>query len=91
YWKIHVCLGGFILRLNKPKILSSFLIVGLHHLTALQTEGLQICNLSCDTVFTLDLYLRFTTADGPRLVYWDGIVGHSGKNRCCLYCEIMGR
>ncbi|KAG0693976.1 hypothetical protein DFH29DRAFT_782372, partial [Suillus ampliporus] len=25
------------------------------------------------------------------LVYWDGMVGHSGKNGCHLYCEVMGR
>ncbi|KIK96436.1 hypothetical protein PAXRUDRAFT_138501 [Paxillus rubicundulus Ve08.2h10] len=34
------------------------------------------------------LYLLFTTADGPGLIYWDGMVGHSGKNGCCLYCGV---
>ncbi|KAG1747507.1 hypothetical protein EDD22DRAFT_958220 [Suillus occidentalis] len=30
-------------------------------------------------------------ADGPGLVYWDGMVGHSGKNGCRLYCGVQGR
>ncbi|KIK26897.1 hypothetical protein PISMIDRAFT_94218, partial [Pisolithus microcarpus 441] len=36
-------------------------------------------------------YLLFTTADGPGLVYWDGMVGHSGKNGCRMYCGTLGR
>ncbi|KAG2082732.1 uncharacterized protein F5147DRAFT_748992 [Suillus discolor] len=44
-----------------------------------------------DSFLVVDLYLIFTTADGPGLVYWDGMVGHSGKNGCRLYCEITGR
>jgi hypothetical protein len=91
YCKVHVRPGGFIPGPNKPKILDSFLVVGLHHLSALQTDGLQIWDSSRDTIFKSDLYLIFTTADGPGLVYWDGMVGHSGKNGCRLYCEVMGR
>jgi hypothetical protein len=91
YRKVHVRPGGFIPGPNKPKILDSFLVVGLHHLSALQTDGLQIWDSSRDTIFKSDLYLIFTTADGPGLVYWDGMVGHSGKNGCRLYCEVMGR
>jgi hypothetical protein len=30
-------------------------------------------------VFHSDVYLLFPTADGPGLVYWDRMVGHSGK------------
>lgn len=52
----------------------------MHHLTALQNKGLIIWDVSRDIVFTSDLYLIFTTADGPGLVYWDSMVGHSGKN-----------
>ncbi|KAG1859452.1 hypothetical protein C8R48DRAFT_673988 [Suillus tomentosus] len=29
--------------------------------------------------------------DGPRLIYWDGMVGHSRKNRCRVYCGVLGR
>ncbi|KIK24141.1 hypothetical protein PISMIDRAFT_82983, partial [Pisolithus microcarpus 441] len=38
-----------------------------------------------------NLYLLFTTADGPGLVYWSGMVGHSGKNGCQMYCGILSR
>ncbi|KAG1853516.1 hypothetical protein F4604DRAFT_1883396 [Suillus subluteus] len=73
YHKVHVHPGGFILGPNKLKNLDSFLVVGLHHLAALQNEGLVIWDSSCDVTFTSDLYLIFTTADGPGLIYWDGM------------------
>ncbi|KAG1834015.1 hypothetical protein DFJ58DRAFT_719384 [Suillus subalutaceus] len=37
------------------------------------------------------LHLIFTTADVPGLVYWDGMVGHSGKNGCRMHCGVRGR
>ncbi|KIM52263.1 hypothetical protein SCLCIDRAFT_32776 [Scleroderma citrinum Foug A] len=91
YKKVHVCPGGFIPGPNKPKNIDSFLFVGLHHIAALQREGLRIWDASKDRVFQSDLYLLFTTADGPGLVCWDGMVGHSGKNSCRLYCPTPGR
>ncbi|KAG2348889.1 hypothetical protein BDR05DRAFT_973113 [Suillus weaverae] len=91
YRKAHVHPGGFIPGPNKPKNLDSFLVIGLHHLAALQNEGLVIWDSSRDVTFTSDLYLIFTTADGPGLVYWDGMVGHSGKNGCRVYCSVLGR
>lgn len=42
YCKHQVLLDGFILGPNKPKNINSFLIVGLHHLAAIQHKGLQI-------------------------------------------------
>ncbi|KIK15825.1 hypothetical protein PISMIDRAFT_114576 [Pisolithus microcarpus 441] len=85
YKKIHVYLGGFIPGLNKPKNIDLFLFVGLHHLAALQHEGLRIWDSSKDCTFSLDLYLLFTTVDGPGLICWDGMVGHSSKNGCHVY------
>ncbi|KIK25416.1 hypothetical protein PISMIDRAFT_96884, partial [Pisolithus microcarpus 441] len=46
---------------------------------------------SQDHVLSSDLYLLFTTADGLGLVCWDGMVGHSGKNGCRVYCPMPGR
>lgn len=40
-------------------------------------------------MFKSDLYLLYPTAAGPGLVYWDGMVGHSGKNGCRLYCGLL--
>ena len=91
YKKVYVCPGGFIPGPNKPKNIDSFLFVGLHHIAALQREGLRIWDASEDRTFKSDLYLLFTTADGPGLVCWDGMVGHSGKNGCRVYCPTRGR
>ena len=91
YKKVYVCPGGFIPGPNKPKNIDSFLFVGLHHIAALQHEGLRIWDASEDRTFKSDLYLLFTTADGPGLVCWDGMVGHSGKNGCRVYCPTRGR
>ncbi|KAG2147468.1 uncharacterized protein EDB93DRAFT_1049304, partial [Suillus bovinus] len=30
-------------------------------------------------------------ADVPGLVYWDGMVGHSGKNECRIYYGVQGQ
>jgi hypothetical protein len=91
YQKIHVCPGGFIPGPNKPKNLDSFLIVGMHNLAALQNKGLVIWDASCNVHFISDLHLLFTTANSPGLVYWDGMVGHSSKNGCHVYCGVTGR
>ncbi|KAG2066235.1 hypothetical protein BDR04DRAFT_1130108 [Suillus decipiens] len=91
YWRVHVWPGDFIPGLNKPKNLDSFLFVSMHHLAALQKNGLMIWDASRNTVFTSDLYFLFTSADGFGLIYWDGMVGHSGKNGCHLYCGVRGR
>ncbi|KIO06840.1 hypothetical protein M404DRAFT_138489, partial [Pisolithus tinctorius Marx 270] len=88
---LHVRPGGFIPGPNKPKHLDSFLFPGLHHLSALQAEGLPIWNARMDSRYVSDLYLLFTTADGPGLVYWNGMVGHSGKNGCRMYCGVISR
>jgi hypothetical protein len=63
----------------------------MYHLAALQREGLKIWNLAQDEIVHSDPYLLFPTADGPALVYWDSLIGHCGKNGCCLYCGLRGR
>ena len=91
YRKLHVCPGRFIPGPHKPKNVDSFLFPGIHHLAALQAEGLPIWNAQTDSQYISDLYLIFTTADGPGLVYWNGMVGHSGKNGCRMYCGVPSR
>ncbi|KIO03569.1 hypothetical protein M404DRAFT_145158 [Pisolithus tinctorius Marx 270] len=63
----------------------------MHNLSALQSKGLHIWDSSHDTKFQANLYLLFTMADGPGLIYWDGMVGHSSKNGCCMYCPTPGQ
>lgn len=91
YKKKHVLPGGFIPGPNKPKNIDSFLFPGLHHLAALQNEGLSIYDAWRDIIFLSHPYLFLATADGPGLVYFDGMVGHCGKNGCRLYCGVIGR
>ncbi|KIK80240.1 hypothetical protein PAXRUDRAFT_15900 [Paxillus rubicundulus Ve08.2h10] len=90
YHKLHVLPGGFIPGPNKLKNLDSFLFPGFHHLTALQREGFPMWDPLTDSCYISGLYLIFTTADGHGLIYWDGMVGHSGKNGRHLYCGIQG-
>lgn len=91
YKKRHVLPSGFIPGPNKPKNLDSFLFPGLHHLCALQREGLRIWDASMDRLFISKLFLGLNTADGPGMVYLNGLVGHHGKYGCRLYCSVPGR
>ena len=91
YRKTHVLPGGFIPGPQKPKVIDSFMVVGLHHLSALQAEGLKVWDSSRQETLHSNVFFLFTTADGPGLVYWDGLVGHCGKNGCRLYCGVRGR
>jgi hypothetical protein len=91
YKKKHVLPGGFIPGPNKPKNIDSFLFPGLHHLAALQKEGLRIWNARDNTVFTSHPYFSHGTADGPGLTYMNGLNGHKGAYGCRLYCPIKGR
>ena len=91
YRKLNVLPGGFIPGPKKPKNIDSFLFPGMHHLAAIQHEGLSMWDPLSDSRYSSYVYLLFTTADGPGLVYWDGMVGHSGKNGCRLYCGLPGR
>ncbi|KAF8813455.1 hypothetical protein BYT27DRAFT_7220393 [Phlegmacium glaucopus] len=89
YKKKYVLPGGFFP--GKPKIVESLLFPGLHHLAALQHEGLQIWNALEDIVFTSNPFLALATADGPGMAYLNGLVGHHGKYGCRLYCSVTGR
>lgn len=91
YKKKHVLPGAFIPGPNKPKNVDSFLFPGLHHLAALQREGLAIWNALDNTTFTSHPYFALGTADGPGMTYLNGLVGHVGAYGCRLYCPIKGR
>ena len=91
YHKLNILPGSFIPGPKKPKNIDSFLFPGIHHLAAIQLEGLPMWDPLTDSRYVLYVYLLFTTADGPGLVYWDGMVSHSSKNGCRLYCGLPGR
>lgn len=91
YKKKMVLPGSIIPGPNKPKHPNSFLFPGLHHLAALQKEGLVIWDAYEDRVFRSYPYLMLATADGPGMTYLNGLVGHQGAYACRLYCPVKGR
>ncbi|EIW74970.1 hypothetical protein CONPUDRAFT_40790, partial [Coniophora puteana RWD-64-598 SS2] len=91
YKKQYVYPGGFIPGPNKPKNVDSFLFPGYHHVSALQREGLEIYNAWEQRQYTSFVHHYLATADGPGLVYFNGMCGHCGQNGCRLYCGVRGR
>ncbi|EDR10718.1 uncharacterized protein LACBIDRAFT_315413 [Laccaria bicolor S238N-H82] len=91
YKKKFVLPGAVIPGPNKPKKPDSFLFPGLHHVAALQNEGLRIWDASQDLVAISKLFFAIGAADGPGLVYLNGFVGHHGKNGCRVFCSLIGR
>jgi hypothetical protein len=91
YKKKYVLPGGFIPGPNKPKNVDSFLFPGLYHLAAVQREGLTVWDASQNRVFKSTPFLALATADGPGMVYLNGLVGSHGGNGCRLYCGTRGR
>jgi hypothetical protein len=91
YKKKHILPGGIIPGKNKPKNSDSFLYPGLHHIAAIQKEGLLVWDARRDLVFKSHVFLALATADGPGMTYLNGCVGHSGKSGCRLYCPLIGR
>ena len=60
YIKKHILYGAIIPGPNKPKIIESFLFPGLHHLSAIQKEGLPIWDASRDVLYIS--HLRVNTS-----------------------------
>ncbi|KAG2755623.1 hypothetical protein P692DRAFT_201860280 [Suillus brevipes Sb2] len=68
-----------------------YVLPGFHHLASLQNEGLCIWDASRDIHVTSHPFLALPTADALGLVHFDGMVGHSGRNGCRVYCGLIGR
>ena len=69
YKKWHILPAFFIHGPNKPKNCNSYLYPSLHHLAALQKEGLHVWDALSNGAFLLALILALATADGPGIVY----------------------
>ena len=91
YKKKYVLPGGFILGPKKPKNLNSFMYTGLHHLSALQRDGLHVWDCQTGHIFTLCPFFFLGTADGPGPAALHGQVGHHGAFECQEYCGLRGR
>ena len=89
YKKQFVILGAIVPGPNKPRDIDSFLFPLLYHVASLQCEGLNIYNASVDSYITQSRPLvLFATADSLGSTAMSGMVGHSGKYGCCLYCNM---
>ncbi|KAA1466965.1 hypothetical protein DENSPDRAFT_766810, partial [Dentipellis sp. KUC8613] len=91
YKKAHILPGGIIPGPNKPKNLDSFLFPGLHHLAALQREGLQVWDAAKSKIVTDHPFLDLIGADTPAMAVLDGLVGPQGRLGCRFYCDYPGR
>ena len=91
YRKKHVLIGGIIPGPNKPQNVDSFLFSGLHHLSALMRDGLQMWDAKENKTYLSRPFLALVTADGPGMTYLNGAVGHQGACGCRLYCGQRGR
>lgn len=91
--KRYVMPGGFIPGPNKPKNMDSFLFRTFHHLAALQNcvDGLPVWDGERKELFFTDIFFLYATADTPGMAYLSGLVGHSGRYGCRLYCKQPGR
>lgn len=87
----HILPDSFIPGPNKPKHLDSFKFPSIHHLSALQKEGLNIWDAHDDKVVKSHPFLLMQTADGPGMTGLNGLVGHHGVFGCRLYCPLKGR
>ncbi|KAG6896261.1 hypothetical protein C0992_009418 [Termitomyces sp. T32_za158] len=92
YKKKFVFPGATLPGPNKIKDAQSYLYVGLLPIAAINRHGgLPIWNASTRTLYKSKLYIVLATADGPGMVYLNGLVGHSGKIGCRLWCGLVGR
>lgn len=91
YKKRFVLPGAIIPGPNKPKNVDSFLFPGLHHVAALQNEGLVIWDASRKTTFISRPFILLAEADAIGAPDLTGYVGHHGKHGCRNGCRRPGR
>ncbi|KAJ6489573.1 hypothetical protein C8R47DRAFT_978015 [Mycena vitilis] len=63
----------------------------LHHLSALQREGLKVWDAIEDKVLDTHPFFALMCADGPGMASVSGNVGHHGKKGCRIHCPMTGR
>ena len=92
YTKDFVTPTTFIPGPHKPKHTDSFLYPTVYHLAALQKDGLKVWDAATEVFIPKSIpLLGYNTADGPAMAMIAGMVGHSSKFGCRLYCGMPGR
>jgi hypothetical protein len=91
YQKKYVMVGGIIPGPHHPTHIKSFLFPGLHHVLALQTEGLWVWDALEKKIHVSYIFFYIATANGPGSVHLTRLVGHHGAFPCQLFCGIKDR
>ena len=91
YKKAFVIPGAIVPGPKKPWDIDSFMFPSLYHIAALQREGLTLYDVSLGSVIRSRLLVVFRTADSPGSAFMSGMVGHSGRVGCRLYCDMPSR
>lgn len=92
YKKRFVIPASIVPGPNKPEDIDSFLFPSLSHVAALQREGLRIYDAFLEEYVARSVpAVIFATADSPGSAAMSGMVGHSGKFGCRLYCNMPSR
>src|SRR6266404_4276510 len=92
YTKAFVIPATIVLGPNKPVEIDSFLFPSLYHVAALQREGLIVFDASLGrAVPSCRPVIIFGTADSLGSAAMTGMVGHSGRYGCQLYCNMLSR
>ncbi|TFK58987.1 hypothetical protein BDN72DRAFT_966192 [Pluteus cervinus] len=91
YKKDFVIPGAIIPGPKKPKDLASFLNTGLHHISAIQKEGLKIWRSDTSQVKIARPIAMIIGADGPAMADVAGKCGHFGMCGCRVECTMQGR
>lgn len=91
YKRQFVLPGVIIPGPNNPRHLDSFVFPTLHHVGALQNEGLTVWDASCRATVTKTPYVLYGTADSVAAADINGWVGHHGRKGCRYMCGLNGR
>ena len=91
YKKKYVLIDTIIPGPYHPRCVESFVYPTLHHLIALQKEGLRAYDARCRVVINSDPFFHLGTADSMGIVHMNGFTGHKGAYGCRLYCAVKGR
>ena len=91
YTKVFVIPAAIVPGPKKPWDIDSFMFPALYHIAALQREGLTIYDTSLGTLVRSRPLVIFGTADSPGSAFMSGMVGHSGRVGCRLYCDMPSR
>jgi hypothetical protein len=77
--------------MTKPWDIDLFMFPSLYHIAALQHEGLTVYDASLGTLVQSHPLVVFGMADSPGSAFMSGMVSHSGRARCHLYCDMLSR